>query len=41
VLITGDKALGGELQTFQSADRSLVEYLAFRLQRELGVPRFQ
>ncbi|MDH5306734.1 MAG: response regulator [Myxococcales bacterium] len=38
-LVCGDKAQGDGLRLFHTSDRALVEYLAFRLQRELHVPR--
>jgi diguanylate cyclase (GGDEF)-like protein len=38
-LICGHKPEGDGLRLFHTSDRALVEYLAFRLQRELHVPR--
>jgi diguanylate cyclase (GGDEF)-like protein len=38
-LVCGEKVEGSGLRLFHTSDRGLVEYLAFRLQRELHVPR--
>jgi diguanylate cyclase (GGDEF)-like protein len=39
VMVCADKSDGEGLRLFHAGDRGLVEHLAFRLQRELGVPR--
>jgi hypothetical protein len=37
-LVLGDKADGDDVTMFHTDDRSVVEFLAFRLQRELALP---
>jgi hypothetical protein len=37
-LICGEKPNGAGVRMFHTDDRSVVEFLAFRLQRELALP---